>query len=267
MADEQDPESPSGEEEQQEESGAEGEETPAGQDSEKSEGEESDKPEKKAVPLKRFQQVYGELKQYREGYQSLQQELQDLRSQLAAAAKGKQSEASEDSEEKPLTPQQIKAIDRVLRQSHPKLFQTIERMEADFENSENAMIARAERDITKLAGEANFATDEESLATIAEMVGNRIREDPSLAAMWRARDPLCLELAFKKVEKQLQAFQRKANGQMLKNGKKLAKLPTAPVGGTTTSTPKPQNKPKEKGITKATHDDAWEVLQAHMQQS
>ncbi len=251
------------ESEDQEQQQTDEEEASASQADDTAEGEES-KPKQQAVPLKRFQQVTQQNRQYREQQQALQQELNDLRTQLASK-NGKKPEASEE-EDKPLTPAQIKAIDRVLKQSHPKLFETIERMEAQQQDSENAMIARAERDITKMATEANFATDEESLSTLAEMVGNRIRDDATLAAMWRARDPLCLELAFKKVEKSIQNFQRKTNGKAIQTGKKLAKLPTAPLGGTTTSTPKPESKNKGKGLTSGVHDDAWAVLQGHLQQ-
>lgn len=98
--------------------------------------------------------------------------------------------------DKELTPEQIKAVERLVLKSMPWLQEVSER----YTTSQEVMVEMAEDQTHKLAKAAGLPTDKDSLGRIDYLVGAEMMRDPKLARMWKAGNVSAVEQAFERVK-------------------------------------------------------------------
>jgi hypothetical protein len=176
----------------------------------------------------------------------------------------KAKEAEKDGD---ISPEKLAAIRKLMREADPEYKQLLEerklreqeRIDAQFDDAEEQI-----RDLTKAAG---LPQDEKIISRVAAHVMDEIRSDEKLMRMWQTGNMKCIPKAWEKYQEEYLSPMRKVSGKAqndLADKRRISRLPSLPSGGSPATSKAIERKPEDKGINKQTHDDAWAVVQAHM---
>jgi hypothetical protein len=176
----------------------------------------------------------------------------------------KAKEAQQDGE---ISAEKLAAIRKLMRDADPEYKAMLEerklhekeRIEAQFDDAEDQI-----RDLTKAAG---IPQDEKIISRIAAHIMDEIRSDEKLMRMWQTGNMKCIEKAWKQYDTDYLSAMRKVTGKAqndLADKRRISRLPSLPSGGSPATSKAPERKADDKGINKQTHEDAWAVVQAHM---
>jgi hypothetical protein len=236
-------------------------------DTEKSEGDESQKSSKRD---KRIQQLVDQRKEaqdivdwYRENIGDPEDVLEFRRWKADQVKKAEKAEKEGD-----LSPAKLKEIRDLMRKADPEYADFIRQQKEDRESRLEAQFDTAEEKAREFAKSIGIAQDnEKAIRALGRQIMLEIDSDEKLKRMWYAGNLDCIPKAIKIVEESLIGAIRKSKPeetkQQAKDKRRISRLPTLPSASGTVS----QNEkrpPGEKGITKATHDEAWALVQQAM---
>ena len=240
----------------------------AGSDSDISDDDKSKEP--KSIPYPRFKEVVDKLNKL-EGVVDFFRSHIETPEDLVQFKEWRQSvieKAEKEKEKGELTSAQLAKLRQAMDAADPERKAILDQIKADREAKLDAQFDDAEDQIRELCDSAGFPKDEKVVARIAVHVMDEIRTDEKLLRMWHAGNLKCVDKAFKKYTDEFLSVMRKGDGKqpnkMLEEKRRIMRLPALPSGKSGGPSGAPERKQQEKGITKQTHEDAWEVFQSHM---
>lgn len=168
-----------------------------------------------------------------------------------------------------ISEKQLKAVRDLMRKADPKYAETLERIDQQDQDRADSMLITAEEEVRDLCKGIGFDKkgDEDKINFVARQISLVIRDDEKLFKMWRAGNIKCVKMAFQEVNEK---FIKPIRGSQSKNQdlrqsasekRSVSRLPSLPAGSPALS--QKNEKPREKGINKGTHDDAWDLLQSY----
>jgi hypothetical protein len=221
------------------------------------------------IPYSRFKEVNDQAKKAQEIVEWYRQKIGDPDDVVAfrqwkAEQVARAKEAEEDGK---ISPEKLANIRKLMREADPEYKQLLEdrkrseqeRIDSQFEDAEDQI-----RDLTKAAG---IPQDEKIIARVAAHIMDEIRSDEKLMRMWQTGNMKCVGKAWEQYSKEYLDPMRKVSGKAqsdLADKRRISRLPSLPSGGSPATSKAPERKPDDKGINKQTHEDAWAVIQAHL---
>jgi hypothetical protein len=238
-------------------------------DSDPEESEGIDSP--KAKTQRRFQQILQEREEARQRADRLQQFVDERLSQFGTPEeiseftewRKERAQAQKAADDGELTPQQLAQVKRAIDKAYPEISQMRKDYEAAQQDRADAMYESAQEEIKNLAEKVGIGTDEKSLTRLAGLVLMEIKTDEKLSRLWRAGNLKCIENAFKAVDEQFLHTGKtkglRGQAEDAREKRRVVRVPTIPTGSPATRSGSPA--PREKGITKETHERAFAILQ------
>lgn len=238
-------------------------------DTETSEGEESIK----AVPYTRFKQINDAKKQaetianwYRQNIGN-PDDVMEFRKWKSSQVK----EAEKQEADGEISPAKLAQIRALMRKADPEYAEMVERQKKSESDRIDAQYDTAEDMVRDLAAEQlglKAKADESDIAWVAQQTMLAIQNDEKLLRMWNAGNMNCIKKGFQIVQDRHDKLGKSISKmrQVAQDKRKVSKLPTLPSASGSISSQSSNNgdNKREKGITKATHEDAWAVLQQTM---
>jgi hypothetical protein len=168
-----------------------------------------------------------------------------------------------------ITEKQLKAVKALMSKADPELDAIKADLKQQAQDRADSMLSAAEDTIRDLCKGIGFDKkgDEDKISFIARQVSLVIRDDDSLFKMWRSGDIRCVQKAFKKVNEEfIEPIRGKPTSnqnlrQQAGEKRSVSKLPSLPAGSPSISQKNSQS--REKGITKDSHNEAWDLLQSY----
>ena len=219
-------------------------------------GEAESEEKKHSVPLKT--------------YLEQRQANKELRERLEAIERRFQQDAQPKPSDKPakLDAERKAAIDELLVEMGvdprkvDKVTKWVEAQEAKEADRNEAMLETAVETVQALVKEHGLPSKQGFVDRLGYHVMSEIREDPKLMRRWSAGDSTVVRTAFDRYMSDYVGELRKGtNGATIATKRAVSKLPTLPAGGSGVSPGPPKRKEGDHGITKNTHDEAWNLMQ------
>jgi hypothetical protein len=239
----------------------------AGQGADTSDGAAGKTPQ--SIPYSRFKEVNDEAKQakqvvdwYRQNIGDPDDVLEFRKWKQETLSKAKQDESAGD-----ISPEKLAQVRKLMRAADPEYAQMLEDRTTREQERIEAQLDEAEETIRDLAKSAGFPQDEKVVARIAAHIMAEVDADDTLLRQWRSGKTSCLKKAFERyVEEYITPVRKVADRQKsdIADRRKIARLPSLPSGGSASSTKPQPRSAEDRGINKKTHEDAWAVLQDHL---
>lgn len=228
------------------------------------------KSDEQSVPFSRFKEINDRLKEatqfvnwVRSTFES-PEELVELAKMKREGTMKEKRAASEQEEE--LTEAQKAAVRKLVRMSDANLAKVAELVEqgklkvSDEDEEEESLVDETESELLKIIKEKKLPTTDGFLRQLGRQIMMEITSDPKLYKQWqRGKTESVARQAFSRVEEEFLSPIR-GGKSVLQTKQDIAKLPNLPSGGTGVSE-KPKPKADGQGITKATHEAAFRMLQ------
>lgn len=184
--------------------------------------------------------------------------------QKKATEKAKDEEADGE-----ISAEQLAKFRKAMKLANPELEELVERMRRQEEAKYDSQFDTAEDQIRELCKKTGFPEDEQAVARVAVHIMDEIRSDEKLLRQWQAGNLRCVDAAFKNyldfLYKMGRPQKERKETDLLAERRRIMRTPALPSGKAGgPATPSEKRSPEDKGITKKTHEDAWEVFQSHM---
>lgn len=226
------------------------------------------------IPYSRFKQVNERAKSAEQVVNYYRQHVGDNPEDIAAFKQWKAENlkaANQAKQEGKISKEKLDSIRDLMRQADPVYAQFVEQQEAEKQERVAAQFDDAE-DIVREFGVKEVgisAKDEDALIFFGVNVMEAIKNDQKLLRKWHSGNAGAAVKAACKVvqDKYISVIRKNGKPPSLDTKRQVRDLPTFPRGGSAaTSSKAPARKEDDRGITKKAHDDAWEILQARMQE-
>lgn len=224
-------------------------------------GGEGTEGHEQAVPYARFQTVNRVANWYRENFGDPKEAARLLELKRQADAPKPKPAAGEGGAELSEEDRRT-AIREVMRSSAPKEFAALEEIVNREQLAEEVMLDRAEDSIREYTSASKLPKTESFVLRFGRMVMEEIKHDDKLLRRWQARDGSVIKDACSRVTKEfVDPVRSNANGKSVADKRRVASLPTPPAGGRAVGSGPAPKKDDDRGITKSSHDRAWDRLQ------
>lgn len=244
----------------------------AGSGSDIPDGDESG--DKKQIPYPRFKEVVDKANSLEKVVNFFRQHIETPEDLIQFKEYQKQmlEKAKSEEDKGNITPEQLARFKKAMDLANPQLAAVVKRMEQQEEARMEAQFDSAEEQIRELCETAGLPVDNDKIfSRIAVHIMDEIRSDEKLLRMWHAGNMKCVDKAFKNYTDEYLSTIRKGSdkkpeNKMLAERRRIMRMPALPSGRSSGPSAPPERKQEEKGITKKTHEDAWDVFQSHMQE-
>jgi hypothetical protein len=242
----------------------------AGASSDIEAGDESENKPPRDIPYSRFKEVNDEAKESKQIVDWYRKNIGDP-NDVVEFQKWKQAQlarAKEDAEDGEISPAKLAAIKKLMRAADPEYAEFLERQKTSDKERLEAQFDDAEDQIRELAKTAGLPQDEKIITRVGRHIMEEINSDPKLLRQWQTGNLSCIKRAFTRYQEEYLAPMRKTAAKPtndLADKRRIARLPSLPSGGSASTSRAPERKPEDRGINKQTHEDAWAVVQSHLQ--
>jgi hypothetical protein len=242
----------------------------AGAGSEIPDGGESG--DKKQIPYERCKEVIDKVSGLEKIVNFFRSHIETPEDLIAFAEYKKEmlAKASSDRAKGNISADQLARFKEAMDAANPELKALVEQNKADKEAKLDAQFDDAEDQIRDLCKTAKLPIEGRNFARIAVHVMDEIRSDEKLLKAWHAGNMKCVDRAFKLYTEEYLSEMRgtddKKGKDLLAEKRRIMRMPALPSGksGGPSGAPVDKRAPEDRGITKKTHEDAWDVFQSHM---